>query len=202
MERSVFDLEHQSGDLDAKLVVALERISEVFRVSLWEMGKRHKLSPLQIQILIFLSFHDQEKRKVSYLAKEFHLSKPTISEAVRTLLKKELIFKETETVDTRSYIIHLSTKGQQLVSEVSFFANGLKPAFQHWTTAGKTEFYHKILQLIHALQNDGLISIQRTCFRCRFLNKNGKRYSCSFLQKELSTAELQIDCKDYQSIQL
>ena len=166
MEKSVFDLEHQGKNLDAKLVVALERISEVFRVALWEMGKQHKLSPLQIQLLIFLSFHDQGKRKVSYLAKEFHLSKPTISEAVRTLLKKELIYKETEAVDTRSYIIHLSTKGQQLVSEVSLFANGLKPTFQDWAMEEKASFYHKILQLIDSLQKNDFISIQRTCFRC------------------------------------
>ena len=141
MNKSVFDLAAQANDVDAKIIVALERVAAVFRAALWRVGKEYKLSPLQIQVLIFLKFHDLEKRKVSYLAKEFNLSKPTISETVRTLLKKSLIEKEVDPVDTRSYSMHLTDQGNQIVEAVSFFANDLKDGLTQWTKAEKVDFY-------------------------------------------------------------
>lgn len=198
MEKSIFDLNTQKQDIDAKIVVALERIAEVFRLALWNSGKQHKLSPLQIQILIFLQFHSTEKCKVSYLAKEFSLSKATISEAVRTLLKKELIEKQVEPSDTRSYSIHLSTAGETLVEEVALFANGLKPAIQSWNNPRKSEFYKNLLALIHSLQKLGLIAIQRTCFNCRYFQRKGDNPYCQFLKIDLEDRQLQVDCEDFE----
>ena len=200
MEKSIFDLNHQKDSIDAKIVVALERIAEVFRVLLWNIGKQHKLSPLQIQILIFLKFHSDEKCKVSYLAKEFGLSKPTISEAIRTLLKKELINKEVEPSDTRSYSIHLTDPGEALVKEVSFFANGMTPAIGSWEDSRKADFYKNLLELINSLQKLELISIQRTCFNCQYFKKKGEGHYCQFLKVDLTDNQLQVDCADFEAI--
>ena len=198
MERSIFDLNEQTGNINAKIIVALERIAEVFRVSLWNMGKEHGLSPLQIQLLIFLKFHSAEKCKVSYLALEFNLSKPTISEAVRTLLKKKLIRKETDPVDSRSYSIHLTTEGEKIASEIALFANDLQPAFEQWNAARKSNFYGELIQLISRLQQLGFISVQRTCLNCRFFQKtNGENY-CKLLKMPLQTEDLRVDCPEFE----
>lgn len=198
MERSVFDPHAQAGSLDAKVVVALERIAEVFRVSLWNAGKEHGLSPLQIQLLIFLKFHSAEKCKVSYLAREFSLSKPTISEAVRTLLKKELIGKETDPEDTRSYSIRLSAEGEKLAEETASFANGLLPAFAAWSDERKRNFYGELLQLIASLQKLGFINIQRTCLKCRFFQRGDSGYYCNLLNMPLLTQDLRVDCPEFE----
>lgn len=198
MERSVFDPQAQAGSLDAKVVVALERIAEVFRVSLWNAGKEHGLSPLQIQLLIFLKFHSAEKCKVSYLAREFSLSKPTISEAVRTLLKKELIGKETDPEDSRSYSIHLAPAGEKLAAETASFANGLLPSFSAWSNERKRNFYGELLQLIASLQKLGFISIQRTCLKCRFFRKDKKGDYCKLLKMPLQTQDLRVDCPEFE----
>ncbi|MCO6487069.1 MAG: MarR family transcriptional regulator [Phaeodactylibacter sp.] len=198
MEKSVFDPQAQAGSLEAKIVVALERIAEVFRVSLWNAGKEHGLSPLQIQLLIFLKFHSAEKCKVSYLAREFSLSKPTISEAVRTLLKKELIGKETDPGDTRSFSIHLSAEGEKLAEETASFANGLLPAFGAWSDERKKNFYGELLQLIASLQKLGFISIQRTCLKCRFFRDDKKHYYCGLLKMPLHPQDLRVDCPEFE----
>lgn len=196
---SIFDTHAQGNDVNAKILVALERITEVFRVALWNVGKTNGLSPLQIQLLIFLKFHRAELRKVSYLAQEFNLSKPTISEAVRTLLKKGLIEKETLPEDTRSFLIHLSDKGEQLVHEISFFANDLKQGFSNWSEKKKRDFYQQLLQLINNLQQLGWISIQRTCYSCRFFQNDQQGPYCKFLKMPLQTEQLQVDCPDFES---
>lgn len=199
MEGSVFDPHLQAGSIDAKIVVALERIAEVFRVSLWEAGKNYGLSPLQIQLLIFLKFHSPEKCKVSYLAQEFSLSKPTISEAVRTLLKKELINKETDPADTRSYSILLTAAGENLAAETASFANGLLPAFAAWSPERKGHFYGELLQLISGLQKLGFIGIQRTCRKCRFFRDGKDGYYCRLLNTPLQREDLRVDCPEFEA---
>ena len=53
MSDSVFNPNHQETDISSKIVAGLERISEAFKVLLWEKAKLLGLSPIQIQILIF-----------------------------------------------------------------------------------------------------------------------------------------------------
>ena len=82
MKKSVFDLDHQNASVESRIVASLERVSQAFRVLLWNESKEFSLSPIQIQVLIFLLHHSDEKRKVSYLADEFNMTKATISDTV------------------------------------------------------------------------------------------------------------------------
>lgn len=52
MSKSIFDPKNQIKDVSSKIVAGLERISEAFKVLLWEKAKALGLSPIQIQILI------------------------------------------------------------------------------------------------------------------------------------------------------
>ena len=120
--KSAFDLNRQNKKVESKIVVALERISEAYRVLLWNESKENALSPIQIQILIFLLFHSEEQCKVSYLAQEFNMSKATISDSVKLLLQKGLIQKFDDTIDTRSYVIGLTDEGKQTAEKSANFA--------------------------------------------------------------------------------
>src|SRR5690554_2520049 len=91
--KSDFDLVHQNQSTESKIVASLERIAQAFRVLLWQESKEFSLSPIQVQLLIFLLHHSEEKRKVSYLANEFNMTKATISDTVKTLENKGLISK-------------------------------------------------------------------------------------------------------------
>ena len=82
---SIFNLENQNQNLDSKISAGIEKLSSVFRVLIWEQAKNLGLSPIQIQILIFLNYHSEHLATVSYLAKEFSLTKPTISDAIKIL---------------------------------------------------------------------------------------------------------------------
>ena len=92
---SVFNLTEQNFNLESKIVAGLERLSQVFRILLWEKAKENNLSPIQIQILNFVQHHSIEKNTVSYLAQEFNITKSTISDAVKVLEQKNLIKKIT-----------------------------------------------------------------------------------------------------------
>ncbi|APD07800.1 hypothetical protein UJ101_02300 [Flavobacteriaceae bacterium UJ101] len=198
--KSVFDLNDQS--LDHKIIEALERLSNAFRHLLWKEYDTHKLSPIQIQMLIFFLFHSEEKRKVSYLAKEFNLSKATISDSIKTLLNKGFIIKEKDPIDSRSFCIHLTHEGTNIAKKLSLYPNALKLPIEKINEIDKHLFYKNLLDIIYSLNQQGTISIQRMCFTCYQYEKKGNNHYCNLLKKKLHVSELQIDCYDYQPIDI
>jgi len=88
---SVFNLDNQNTNLDYKIVAGLEQLSQVFRILLWEKAKEHSLSPIQIQLLIFIRHHSADKTTISYLAQELNFTKPTISDAIKVLEETQFI---------------------------------------------------------------------------------------------------------------
>lgn len=200
MKRSVFDNKFQEESVESKIVVALERISEGFRVLLWEESKEHALSPIQTQILIFCLFHDSDKSTVSHLANEFNMTKSTISDSVKSLLSKKLIIKETESDDNRSYSIKLTDSGKLLAKKVSLFANKILEPLANSTNAQNELLLSSLLDLISNLQNTGVISINRMCLSCRFHEVIKKQNYCRLLNAPLKKSELRIDCRDHELI--
>jgi len=198
MNESTFNPSHQEKDISSKIVVGLERISEVFKLLLWEKAKLVGLSPIQIQILIFIAFHKQELCNVSHLAKEFNVTKPTVSDAIKVLDKKGLIIKDFSSSDSRSYSITLSELGTNIVSQTYDFSSPLKKQFDGFSQSELESLFGTLSQLIHKLNHKGILSVQRTCYGCKFYEKNQAGDYCNLLQKELMTEEIRLDCPEYE----
>ncbi len=202
MKQSSFDLSSQNQSVESKIVVALERISEAFRVLLWNESKENSLSPIQIQILIFILFHAQQKCKVSYLAHEFNMTKATISDSVRVLLSKGLIEKVGETTDTRSYTIALTNQGRQIAEKASLFSSQIEKPISRFSDAQKEVMLKGLLKLIHDLNLSGIITIQRMCFTCaNYQVVDGVHY-CRLLKCKLAENELRIDCAEHETLKM
>ena len=199
MGKRVFDVAHQERSVDSKIVIGLERISEAIRVLLWDHAKQLGLSPIQIQILIFLKYHREELANVSHLAEEFNLTKPTISDAVKSLLQKGLIVKKPGLSDGRSYSISLSGKGDQLTQSLSGFTSPIERSVASFSEEQKEYLLGGISSLIDALSREGVIKVQRSCFACRFYGKKGTGHYCHFLKKPLKVRDLRLDCAEFEA---
>ncbi len=202
--RSIFDPQEQTENIDAKITAGLERISRVFRLLLWDIAKDENLSPIQIQFLIYLLFNKDSRCRVTDIANEFGLTKATVSDAISSLVEKNLITKAESSEDKRSYIIKLTPKGKKIATRISIWANTLKDSLKKFNKEEKETILEFILKLIESLYEAGLITIQRMCFSCIYLQRNtspdSTLYYCSFLNKPLSIIELRLDCDDYISI--
>lgn len=198
MKESTFNPKHQEKDISSKIVAGLERVSEVFKVLLWEKAKLVGLSPIQIQILIFIAFHKQKLCNVSHLAKEFNVTKPTISDAVRILYKKGLLVKDVSLSDSRSYSITLSDIGNDIVSQTYDFSNPLKKQVDGFSQSELDSLFSTLSQLIYKLNHNGILNVQRTCYGCKFYQKNNDNDYCNLLQKELLNEEIRLDCPEYE----
>jgi len=197
---SVFNLDNQNANLDNKIVAGLERLSQVFRILLWEKAKTYYLSPIQIQLLIFIRHHSADKTTVSYLAREFNFTRPTISDAIKILEQKKLIQKITDDTDTRSYTIHLTEAGKKIVLETDNFANPLTEIISKATNTDKIVLWENISNLIIKLNKLEVISVQRTCFNCKHYSIKNKAHFCNLLSLKILTKDIRMDCREFEIV--
>lgn len=197
--KSSFHLDRQNEDIDSRIVAGLERISEVFRVLLWNESKEFSLSPIQIQILIFLDTHSKDKCKISYLAAEFNMTKPTISDAVKSLEEKSLIKRKTDPSDSRSHYIELTGKGKKVAEKSAMFTAELEKPIHLLKDDDKVTLLLNLISIINHLTEAGVITIQRMCMTCVYYKKDDSRniHFCKLLNKRLKNTELRIDCPEH-----
>lgn len=197
---SSFDILEQQSDPAKKITVALERLSEAFRVLLWQESRKNGLSPIQIQILVFLLFHSADKCKVGYLASEFNMTKATISDSIKILFQKELIEKVTDGADTRSFSILLTESGKVVAGEASFFTRPIENAVANLPAYTQDILLVSLMSMIEKLNVDQVITVQRMCKTCRFFDSRGEQFFCKLLNKPLEIRDLRVDCPEHELV--
>ncbi len=197
--KSPFHLDQQNADIDSRILVALERLSEVFRILLWRETRDRALSPIQIQFLIFLLTHKASLRKVSVLAREFNLTQATVSDAVRVLEEKELIRRLNDPTDLRSHLIELTKKGKTLAAQMSSFANELLVPIRDLHRDDKEALLLSLLKIIRHLTDAGVIHPNRICLTCAHFRKaaSGEKHFCTLLNARIGPGNLRVDCPDH-----
>lgn len=198
MNKSAFNPDWQQENISSKVVAGLERISGAFKSLLWEKAMRVGLSPIQIQILIFIAFHNEKLCNVSHLAKEFNVTKPTISDAIKALYAKKMVKKEFSATDNRSYTIGLSPLGREMVSKTSDFADPMKTQIDGLNQKELESFFNTVGKLVYKLKADRILEVQRTCYGCGFHQKTGTTHYCTLLDKRFSDKDIRLDCSVYQ----
>jgi DNA-binding MarR family transcriptional regulator len=189
--------QNQPPDLDLKLVASLERLAGVFRHLLWQEATHHGLSPLQLQVLVFLRFHPPSQCTVSDLAREYHVSRATISDAVKVLAQKALVSRHPDPTDLRSHSLRLTLAGEQLADQTSRFAEPLSQPVAALPPRQKLSLYLSLLTLLYQLQQAGTIPMQRMCFSCSHYGRRPGQHFCHLLNIPLEGAQLRIDCPEH-----
>jgi DNA-binding MarR family transcriptional regulator len=200
---SVFDPSAQHDDVDAKVVAALERLSQVFRVRLREEAWERDLSPTQAQFLIYLLHHDVHLRRVSQLAREFDLSQATVSDAVASLETKELVKREEWPEDRRVVTLRLTPNGMNLATNLSRWADPIKEHLGRFSPDEREAVMRFLIELIGSLQTSGLITVARMCVTCKFFRQDihpgePSPHHCGFLDVPLGRADLRVDCPEHE----
>ncbi|NND09281.1 MAG: winged helix-turn-helix transcriptional regulator [Saprospiraceae bacterium] len=197
MKQSIFDPNFQNRDSPAKIVAALERISETFKVLLWEKANKHSLSPIQIQIVHFIAYHSQDKASVSHLALEFNVSKPTISDAVRVLHQKSLVKKLKSEVDGRAYTLSLTSKGRKVLANTQDLGEPIRMLALTLSKTDQAHFLEMLNKMIYGLHNMNILGVQRMCFTCTYFHETKRKKFCQLLDRELKPKDLRIDCPEF-----
>ena len=198
----VFEPSSQHGDVDKKIVASLERLSQVFRLLLRGEAQKRGLSPIQAQFLVHLLHHGPTFRRVSQLAREFDLTRATVSDAVGSLEKKSLICRELWPHDKRVTTLRLTATGEHAAQELAAWANVVEEHLKGRSPEEKETVMRFLVDLIGSLQKSGLITVARMCATCRFFRPDahpGERSShhCALLNVPLSGSDLRTDCPEH-----
>ena len=194
---SSFDPKLQILHTESKIIVALERISEAFRVLLWQESKESALSPIQLQMLIFLIFHEKEKCKISYLAREFNMTKATVSDSVRMLLEKKLVEKIPDPSDARSFALQLTQEGEKRAQKATGFAGAVEQPLRALSRDTKSLLLDSLLHIIQHLVKADVINVQRMCYNCAHFDRVAGEKYCQLLGSSLESDNIRIDCPEH-----
>jgi DNA-binding MarR family transcriptional regulator len=200
---SVFEPSSQHGDVDKKIVASLERLSLVFRILLRGEAQEHGLSPIQAQFLVHLLHHCTTLRRVSQLAREFDLTRATVSDAVGSLEKKGLISREPWPADRRVTTLRLTHAGEHKARELAAWANVVEEHLKSYSSEEKEAVMRFLMGLIGSLQKSGLITVARMCVTCRFFRPDthsgeSSPHHCALLDVPLSGSDLRADCPEHE----
>ncbi|MCS7161188.1 MAG: MarR family transcriptional regulator, partial [Gemmatales bacterium] len=114
------------GDIEAKIVAAFERLSQVFHQALWEVSWRNGLSATQAQVLVYLLYHGENKASVSELASRFGLGTATLSASISTLQSKGLVVRTRNEHDRRIVYARLTPRGRRKAQQVAQWTKAIQ----------------------------------------------------------------------------
>ena len=195
-----FNLENQNSDINSKIVVAFELISQVFRINLWNIQKEYKISPIQTQMMIFLNSHSYELCTVTQLSKEFNITKATVSDSIRVLIKKDYLYKKIEKNDSRIFYLFLTDYGKDLVAKLDGFSDSLHNSLLNLKVKDKKNMFDNFVTIISNLQDSGSISERRMCSKCQFYRFiSDQTFHCSFMEKKLRNINFRLDCSEFKA---
>ena len=189
-------------DLEAKTADALERIGHALRGLLRSEAARHGLSPIQAQILLHLHETGERDNRLGRLAEYFDLAKGTLSEAIGTLESKGLVVRRLSSTDGRTRPIRLTAKGRRVAQRLSPWAAPIRESLRGLARSDRVLLYRRLLDIIAALQQAGVITVARMCITCRFFEhrrgEEASSYYCRLLEQPLAEPSLRIDCPDHE----
>ncbi|MDX2068204.1 MAG: MarR family winged helix-turn-helix transcriptional regulator [Haliscomenobacter sp.] len=202
MNHSAIDLDDQKHTLEAKLTTGFVNIAVALRAMLWQECLAVNISPIQGQILIFCQNHPPQLCRIGSLAKEFSLTKPTISDAVKTLERKGLLTKHNDPEDLRSFNLILTETGKETALQVAKFPDMLQHLLERVPDTRKAQLDLLLSQLTVQLKELGILSGQRSCVSCQhsIKHRTKKNYYCSFYQIKMGQAEVKLNCADFQAM--
>ncbi len=189
-------------EIEEKIVSALEKLTQVNRILLWDVSKRENLSPIQIQFLLYISRHKEESSTIGKLAEEFGLTPATVSEAVNSLEEKGLLLRKQSKKDGRVFALTLTFAGKEAVKKIANWSDALKKHIEKLPLQGKEVTLKFLLDLIKSLYESGVISVARLCFTCaNFVMdarpESSKPYYCKLTNMAFSNSEVNVDCSGF-----
>ncbi len=185
--------------MEEKIAFLLEKICLVHKNLLWKIASDEKLTPTQIEIIFLIASTRPEKALTSIIAKELGLTKPTISESVKSLKSKGVV-TTMALGDKRKHAILLTPKGKKIFQKLSKLTQTTKRFFKSVSSEKQELLFEVLFDFIQYLRDKGLLTRLRVCPFCGNLhyNKQLKEYFCYLSLKPITYKTMQTNCPEYE----
>lgn len=191
-------------DLDDRVAGALERMGHLTRTMIGRQAYAEGVSALQLQLLLRLGSAAVARTRVSDLATELDVSQATVSDALSTMRRKELVTKEQDPSDRRNAVFALTAAGRALHDRLAGWDHPLTARLGAVDEASKGVVLRVVLGLIADLHDEGVINVARTCPTCRFFDdtthpQDPAPYHCTLLDVPFGDPQLRVDCEEHEA---
>lgn len=177
----------------------VERLGELLRVDVRQVGAAHSLQPVQLEALHYLSicnrFSDTPMAVTQYLGQ----TKGTVSQTLKVLENKGLLLKKTDKNDQRITHLKLSSKGKRVLSQ-SVPSPMFRRACAALTDETQVNIAGALNQLLSTLLKTNNLKSFGVCHSCRYNSRNKEgSYFCDLVQQPLSVGDTQLICKEHEN---
>ena len=184
------------------ITAGLGKIAAALRNQAWEGGIERKLTPTQGQILVFLGDREGQSVRLNDVASALCLSAATASDAIITLVEKQLVKKERSADDQRALVLTLTAAGRREAQETRGWTAVVDAGVRSLTQDEQAAFLRGLTKVIHGLQAQGVISVVRMCAGCTYFQPyvhtdTAKPHHCGLVNKPLGEGQLRLDCPDF-----
>ena len=184
------------------IAAGLTKVAAALRSQAWEGGTERKLTPTQGQILAFLAGRSTKAVRLNDVAGELCLTAATVSDAVITLVEKQLIKKERSVEDQRALVLTLTAAGRREAQQTAGWTEVVEAGVKTLTPDEQAVFLRGLTKVIHSLQAQGVISVARMCAGCSYfqpyVHADAVRpHHCGFVNKPMGEGQLRLDCPDF-----
>lgn len=140
--------------------------------------------------------NSNRKVTVGFAAEELEVSEPTISDSLRALESKKLLYKAADVNDRRIKYLQLTAAGKKLANR---FADIARLPLESLGTSALERLSGDLHSLVAVLFEKSLLQHARICLTCKYYSPpaTNQPRACRLLQKQLETEDLQGDCRDH-----
>lgn len=200
MEKPPVDFDAISEPLAMRVSTGLAKIAAALKARAWKGAGPARLTPTQGQALTLLR-GEAAGLRLSTLASALGVTPATASDAVGSLIAKQLVARGVETENRRAAAFALTPKGAALADEVATWPDFLARAAGLLDEAERTVLYRALVKIIRALQDAGDIPVQRMCLGCRYFRPNAheipeRPHHCAFVDAPFGDRHLRLDCRE------
>lgn len=186
--------------VNRKIADALERLSSAIEVFIHERTDELELNETQGRILMYLYQHPDQQGQTSKMAREMRRTKPTISDAVDSLVDDGYVKRGRSEEDRRVMNLTLSGKGEEAAETLVRWPEVLERYMTSYSDEEKQTVLTFLMDLMKGALEEGAMPVARMCTTCRFFNRDpddvDSPYYCELLDIPLSEETLRVDCEE------
>lgn len=199
---ATFNPKHRNT-LGGRITIALYRITQAIDFLLRERGKVMRLSPAQIQSLLFLKYARPGVRTIGGLANRLGVTYATSSGVADALERKRLIKRTPLPEDRRVITLGLTSKGENEAGMLEDVLDEIEAAVNALPEAEQAALLHATQAIVRHLQGAGYVKVYEMCWNCQFFQKDAHLkdprgpHHCAFMDAPLPEPNTYLECPDF-----
>lgn len=196
-----FQPQKRTNSPQARVGIALFRLSQAIKKMSQMESDPHGLSPVQIQTLLFIHHTRHDVASMGALAQSIGTTHATAVGIVNGLIQKDLVQRKPKPEDRRVSLLSLTDKGKEVAANIESWGEALESAMNSIPDEILPSFELGMGAILASLQKAGYLYVAEPCLGCiHFRPSTGSEeypHYCEAIQKYLTHEDSLKECPEH-----